>query len=78
MMQQYPLTDLFAISIYALAPDKSRKPIPFRVGLDGMAQHYGIKTEYMDLTLDPWTAAFFAATKYDDETDTFFSHRRYR
>lgn len=25
----------------------------------------------MDFTLDPWTAAFFAATNYDTETDTY-------
>lgn len=71
MMQQYPITDLFANSIQAQAPDGVRIPIPFRVGYDGMAQHYGIKTEFMDLTLDPWTSAFFAATKYDDATDTY-------
>lgn len=71
MMQQYPITDLFANSIQAQAPDKTWIPIPFRIGYDGMAQHYGIKTEFMDLTLEPWTAAFFAATKYDDATDTY-------
>ena len=71
MMQQYPITDFFANSIQAQAPDKTWIPLPFRIGYDGMAQHYGIKTEFMDLTLDPWTAAFFAATKYDDATDTY-------
>lgn len=71
MMRQYPITALFANSIQAQAPDKTWIPIPFRIGYDGMAQHYGIKTEFMDITLDPWTAAFFAATKYDDATDTY-------
>lgn len=71
MMQQYSITDLFANSIHAQAPDKTWIPLPFRIGYGGMAQHYGIKTEFIDLTLDPWTAAFFAATKYDDTTDTY-------
>lgn len=71
MMRQYPITALFANSIQAQAPDKTWIPIPFRIGYDGMAQHYGIKTEFMDISLDPWTAAFFAATKYDDATDTY-------
>ena len=71
LMRQYPITALFANSIQAQAPDKTWVPIPFRIGYDGMAQHYGIKTEFMDITLDPWTAAFFAATKYDDATDTY-------
>ena len=34
---------------------------------DGLAQHYGIKTCYLDLTNDIWCAAFFAATTYDGE-----------
>ncbi len=71
MMRQYPITNLFANSIQAQAPDRTWIPIPFRIGYDGMAQHYGIKTEFMDITLDPWAAAFFAATKYDDATDTY-------
>lgn len=33
-------------------------PIPY----DALAQHYGIRTRYLDLTVDKWTAAFFAAT----------------
>lgn len=33
---------------------------------DGLAQHYGINTCYLDLTNDIWTAAFFAATKSND------------
>lgn len=32
---------------------------------DGLAQHYGIKTCYMDFTNDIWCAAFFAATTCD-------------
>lgn len=33
---------------------------------DGLAQHYGINTCYLDLTNDIWTAAFFAVTKSSD------------
>lgn len=32
---------------------------------DGLAQHYGIKTPYIDLTNDIWAGAFFASTTYD-------------
>lgn len=71
MMQDYPITSLFSNSIHAKAPNGSWHQLNFRVGYDGMAQHYGIKTEFLDLTLDPWTAAFFAATTYDFETDTY-------
>ncbi len=71
MMLEYPVTNLFANSVCAQAPDGNWVQIPFRVGFDGMAQHYGIKTEFMDLTLNPYTAAFFAATTYDADTDTY-------
>ena len=71
MMQEYPITSLFANSIHAQAPDGNWHQLNFRVGYDGMAQHYGIKTEFLDITLNPWTAAFFAATTYDFETDTY-------
>ena len=71
MMQQYPITNLFANSIHAQDPAGEWHQLHFRVGYDGMAQHYGIKTEFLDLTLEPWTAAFFAATTYDFDTDTY-------
>ena len=71
MMQEYPITDLFANSIHAKAPDGAWHKLRFRIGFDGMAQHYGIKTEFMDMTLDPWIAAFFAATEYDFSNDTY-------
>lgn len=38
---------------------------------DGLAQHYGIKTCYLDLTNDIWCAAFFAATTFDGQYHPF-------
>ena len=40
--------------------------VQLAVMFDGLAQHYGINTCYLDLTNDIWTAAFFAATKSSD------------
>lgn len=37
-----------------------------------LAQHYGLTTEYLDITNSKWVAAFFAATGYDYETDTYY------
>lgn len=71
MMVEYPITNLFANSIQAQDPAGEWHPLPFRVGFDGMAQHYGIKTEFMDITVDPMTAAFFAATTYNEADDTY-------
>lgn len=36
-----------------------------------LAQHYGLETDYLDITNNKWVAAFFACTKYDYQTDTY-------
>lgn len=36
-----------------------------------LAQHYGLTTEYLDITNSKWVAAFFASTKYDYDIDTY-------
>lgn len=36
-----------------------------------LAQHYGLITEYLDITNSKWVAAFFACTDYDWEKDTY-------
>lgn len=71
LMQEYPITGIVQNGIQAQDPSGEWHPFFFRIGYDGMAQHYGIKTEYIDLTIDQWTAAFFAATTYDFESDTY-------
>lgn len=40
------------------------EPIRFKIHYRGLAQHYGIHTELVDFTVDKWTAAFFATTRY--------------
>lgn len=37
-----------------------------------LAQHYGLVTEYLDITNSKWVAAFFAATRYEYETDSYY------
>ena len=41
------------------------------VHFPGLAQHYGIKTELLDLTSDYCTAAFFAVCKYNESDDLY-------
>lgn len=37
--------------------------VPIPIHFEGLAQHYGIKTSFLDITADKWAAAFFAITK---------------
>lgn len=37
-----------------------------------LAQHYGLSTEYLDVTNSKWVAAFFASSGYDWNTDTYY------
>ncbi len=43
----------------------------FVIDVEGLAQHYGLKTEVMDLTSDLNVALFFATCKYDRATDSY-------
>lgn len=36
-----------------------------------LPQHYGLKTEFLDITNSKWVAAFFACTKYNYVSDTY-------
>ena len=37
-----------------------------------LAQHYGMATEFLDITNSKWVAAFFACTQYERETDCYY------
>lgn len=43
----------------------------YHVNFLGLAQHYGIKTELLDLTSDYWTAAFFAVCQHSESDDSY-------
>ncbi|NLN49259.1 MAG: FRG domain-containing protein [Clostridiales bacterium] len=43
----------------------------YRISKVGLAQHYGIQTEMLDITNDVDISAFFAVCPYDKETDSY-------
>ena len=71
MIEDYPLTQIFRNGIYYKRRTGEMMLVPLDVDAEALAQHYGIKTELTDLTVDLWVAAFFAATEYHWETDTY-------
>lgn len=53
LIAEYPLAKIFSEELH------------LNVDVLALAQHYGIKTELMDITVDKFTAAFFASTECD-------------
>lgn len=43
----------------------------FSVDYEALAQHYGLKSRYIDFTTNPIIAAFFACTRYDAENEQY-------
>lgn len=62
ILSQHPVVrDFLLREIYC---SKLSMPFMLTVPFEGLAQHYGILTPYLDLTNDKWSAAFFAVTNY--------------
>lgn len=64
LIDKHPLTDICKNGLSWLTPDGSYRQLSLAIDHLGLAQHYGIKTELMDLTNDKWVAAFFACSDY--------------
>lgn len=65
LLWSYPLTRVFDGEMGYNTPD-GVNPIFLNVDTKALGQHYGIKTDVLDLTADKWVAAFFASTEYKD------------
>ena len=64
LIKEHPLYKVFREEIYIILPDGKKERICFYVDTEAIAQHYGIKTNLIDITVDKFVAAFFAVTKY--------------
>lgn len=78
LLRKYPSTWLFEDGINITLADGSVEHRSLNVDVEPLAQHYGIKTEYLDVTVDKWVAAFFACCDYNktkvDEHDVYQKH----
>ena len=63
LLQSYPLTRVFEWGMGYSTPG-GVNPIFLNVDVKALGQHYGIKTDLLDLTADKWVAAFFSSTEY--------------
>lgn len=70
IIEEYPLTHFLRDTIVATSPDKKLHHIPLAIDHLALAQHYGIKTELLDITTDKFVAAFFATTDCKDDVYT--------
>lgn len=72
LIESHPILDKYRGGFSYRFPD-GEKQLPFHVNHLGLAQHYGIATELIDITSDMWVAAFFAATSYkgDDKYEVY-------
>lgn len=66
LLMQYPVSSIYDHGLQFRDPAGNWHTFFFKINPDALAQHYGIKTEWMDLTVDLWTAAFFASTVYEN------------
>lgn len=64
LINSHPMTTIFTQGTSVRMPDGTYRPISFSVDTLALAQHYGICTELLDLTVNKWVAAFFACTRY--------------
>lgn len=80
LLRKYPSTWLFEDGINYTLADGSVEHRSLNVDVEPLAQHYGIKTEYLDVTVDKWVAAFFAccdySTKEPEDHDVYEAHEQ--
>ncbi len=64
LIEDYPLTDIFKSGLQVNLNNGQVIPLRLKIDVEALAQHYGIKTDLLDLTVDKFVAAFFATTTY--------------
>ena len=78
LLQKHPSSKLFVEGYGDTLNDGHMESHEMFIDEEALAQHYGILTEYLDLTSDKWVASFFACTDYhhtpSGERDGYVRH----
>jgi len=78
IVNKHPVSKMFELGLSTQTRSGDVQHCKMLVNDIALAQHYGIHTEYLDLTTDKWTAAFFACSDYikgdELEKDSYKPH----
>lgn len=78
IVSKHPVSEMFELGLSTQTRSGDVQHCKMHVNDIALAQHYGICTEYMDLTTDKWVAAFFACSDYVNgeglEKDSYKPH----
>ena len=78
LLHKHPSARLFKNGQWGRLNDGRIESHVMRVDEEALAQHYGILTEYLDVTADKWVAAFFTCCDYNrtasDDRDNYVMH----
>lgn len=80
LLQKHPCSHLFNRGIVNGLGNGTSEYHQLSIDDEALAQHYGIKTEYLDVTVDKWVAAFFACCDYvspEDDRDRYDMHNKH-
>lgn len=64
LISDYPIAQIFYSGLQVILSNGNAYPLNLKIDAEALAQHYGIKTDLLDLTVDKFVAAFFATTQY--------------
>ena len=80
LLHKHPSSALFDIGLSNHLGNGKDEHHCMHIDDEALAQHYGIKTPYLDVTADKWVAAFFACCDYksnpEGERDVYEKHTK--
>ena len=80
LLHKHPMSAIFDDGLTNELRNGKKEHRSLYIDDEALGQHYGIKTQYLDLTTDKWVAAFFACCDYkvnpSSERDMYEKHSK--